>query len=371
MWAGCGPTNLNRQRPVTWGEEPSGNFLQSGLEAVGFDTNPSGMASTHTVRRHNRGVLLNRVLDGELTMSTKHIALPCQIGNLRQYTQLVESFPCLEEKEEQALAERLRDQNDLEAARNLITSHLRYVVYIARGYRGYGLPQEDLLQEGNIGLMKAVRRFDPGRGVRLAAYASYWIRAQIHDFILKNWRIVKVVTTKAKRKLFYNLRSAKQRLEWLNREEADEIAEALDVSADDVIVMEGQMYLKDLAFDGPGDLSDDEPYSPSMYLQDNAVTPDTEIIENNFMIQASDTLHDALATLDERSRDIIESRWLVDDDEDKPTLQALGERYQISAERVRQLEVAAIKRLREFMVPKLGVDHCDVGVPADRNLIAI
>ncbi len=303
-------------------------------------------------------------------MSTSLIALPAQTGNLGQYTQLVESFPRLEENEERTLAERLRDHDDLEAARKLITSHLRYVVYIARGYRGYGLPQEDLLQEGNIGLMKAVRRFDPTLGVRLAAYAGYWIRAHIHDFILKNWRIVKVVTTKAKRKLFYKLRGAKQRLDWLNRAEADKIAEALDVTADDVIDMEGQLYLKDEAFDGPIEVDDEGHLAPSMYLEDARVTPDTEIIENDFLHTASATLKDALGTLDKRSRDIIESRWLAEE-EDKLTLQALGERYDISAERVRQLETAAIERLRSVMVPKLGVDRCEVGVPGNRSQIAV
>ncbi len=303
-------------------------------------------------------------------MSTSLVSLPTQTGNLGQYTQLVESFPRLDEDEERKLAERLRDHNDLEAARELVTSHLRYVVYIARGYMGYGLPQEDLLQEGNIGLMKAVRRFDPTRGVRLVAYAGYWIRAQIHDFILKNWRIVKVATTKAKRKLFYKLRGAKQRLDWLNRAEADEIAEALDVSAADVIDMEGQLYLKDEAFDGPIEVSDEECWAPSMYLEDASATPDTEVIENDFLEMASATLNNALGTLDERSRDIIEARWLAEE-EDKVTLQALAERYNISAERVRQLEVAAIMQLRAVMVPKLGVDRCAVGVPGNRNLIAV
>lgn len=303
-------------------------------------------------------------------MSTSLIALPGQTGNLGQYTQLVESFPRLEEDEERALAERLRRHNDMEAAKELITSHLRYVVYIARGYMGYGLSQEDLLQEGNIGLMKAVRRFDPARGVRLSAYAGYWIRAHIHDFILKNWRIVKVVTTKAKRKLFYKLRGAKQRLEWLSRAEADEIAEALDVRTDDVIEMEGQLYLDDEAFDGPAADTEIDEWAPSMYLEDARVTPDTEVIEGEFLDTASATLNDALDALDERSRDIIESRWLAEETE-KQTLQSLGERYQISAERVRQLEAAAIRRLREVMVSRLGIEHCEVGIPENRSLIAL
>lgn len=301
--------------------------------------------------------------------ATELMALQTPISDLTQYSRLVESFPRLDEEEERTLAERLHRDDDLEAARNLILSHLRYVVYIARGYMGYGLPAEDLVQEGNIGLMKAVRRFDPSRGIRLAAYAGYWIRAHIHDFILKNWRIVKVVTTKAKRKLFYKLRSAKQRLDWLNRAEAEEIAESLNVSSSDVHDMEGQLYLKDESFDTPTSASEDEYRVPEAYLEDSAASPDRQVNEIEFLCAASDALTDALSALDARSRDIIESRWLAEDD-DKLTLQALGDRYEVSAERIRQLESAAIQRLRELMVPQLGVDRCEVGWPRNHSLIA-
>ena len=301
--------------------------------------------------------------------ATDLMALPAPISNLRQYSQFVESFPRLDEDEERALADRLHRDNDLEAARQLILSHLRYVVYIARGYTGYGLPAEDLVQEGNIGLMKSVRRFDPSRGVRLAAYAAYWIRAQIHDFILKNWRMVKVVTTKAKRKLFYKLRGAKQRLDWLNRSEAEEIADALDVSLDDVHDMESQLYLKDESFDKPVSARDDEYWAPEVYLENSGASIDEQVSEIEFLGAASEALTDALLALDARSRDIIESRWLVEDDI-KLTLQALGERYDVSAERIRQLENAAIRKLKELMVPRLGVDHCEVGLPRSHNPIA-
>jgi len=301
--------------------------------------------------------------------ATESMALPAPTSNLRRYAQLVESFPRLDEDEERVLAERLNRDNDLVAARQLILSHLRYVVYIARRYTGYGLPAEDLVQEGNIGLMKAVRRFDPSRGVRLVAYAGYWIRAHIHDFILKNWRIVKVVTTKAKRKLFYKLRGAKQRLEWLNRAEAEEIAEALDVRSADVHDMDGQLYLKDESFDTPVSASEDEYWAPEAYLEDSAASPDEQVSESEFLYSATEALTNVLSVLDARSRDIIESRWLAEDD-NKLTLQALGNRYGVSAERIRQLEIAAIGRLKELMVRELGVDHCEVGMPRNRNLIA-
>lgn len=206
--------------------------------------------------------------------------------------------------------------------------------------------------------------------MRLIAYAGYWIRAHIHDFILKNWRLVKVTTTKAKRKLFYKLRSAKQRLEWLNRSEAEDIAETLGVEADDVVDMEAQLYLPDQSFDVPSAVSDDESWARADYLEDTSSAPDSWVIEGDFLDSASSALSDALATLDARSRDIIESRWLVEDD-DKLTLQALGERYGVSAERIRQLEVAAIMRLRKILVPRLGVDCCDVELPRTHSPIAV
>jgi RNA polymerase sigma-32 factor len=288
-------------------------------------------------------------------MSGTHVlALPSPLANIHQYRSAVERFPRLEAEEERALAERFHAENDLEAAWQLVTSHLRYVVYIARSYSGYTLPQEDLIQEGNVGLMQAVRRFDPHRGVRLITYAAYWIRAQILDYILRNWRIVKVATTKARRKLFYKLRNAKQHLEWLNRAEADEIAEALKVRVDDVIDMESKLYLSDESFEQPFG-TDDETWAPATFISDDSYEPATICAENEFASMAKKELAAALLMLDGRSRDILESRWLAER-EGKKTLQELGERYGISAERVRQLEVAAIDRLRETIMPRLGLD---------------
>ncbi len=299
---------------------------------------------------------------------TNLMALPSPLTNLNQYTRFVETFPRLDEEQERALAERLKRDNDLDAAFKLITSHLRYVVYIARGYTGYELPQEDLIQEGNIGLMKAVRRFDPARGVRLVTYAGYWIRAQIHDFILKNWRVVKVATTKARRKLFYKLRSTKQRLEWLNRREAEDIADSLGVDADDVIDMEARLYQPDRSFDAPARA--DEDWTPAEFIEDTGAAPEPWVIEGEFLDSASTALREALSSLDERSRDIVESRWLAED-EDKLTLHQLGDRYGVSAERIRQLEAAALKRLRKMLVPRLGVERCEVGLPEQRSPIAV
>jgi RNA polymerase sigma-32 factor len=279
-------------------------------------------------------------------------ALPTPLSNLHRYITLVERFPRLDEDKEQELARRFQRDNDLDAAWELVTSHLRYVVQIARGYSGYGLPQEDLIQEGNIGLMTAVKRFNQKRGVRLVAYAAYWIRAQIHDFILKNWRIVKVATTKAKRKLFYKLRRAKRRCEWLSRDEANDIAQTLDVSPEDVIDMEASLYASDESFDGPADATTEVSWSPAAYLEDYTFEPESVVSETQFFDTTSAVLQEVLCTLDARSRDIVECRWLADDDV-KITLQELANRYQISAERVRQLEFAAIKHLREVMIPRL------------------
>lgn len=288
-------------------------------------------------------------------MTDTHVmALPSPLTNIHQYQTLVETFPRLGEEEERALAEQFRSSHDLHAAWRLVTSHLRYVVYIARSYQGYGLPLEDLVQEGNVGLMKAVRRFDASRGVRLVAYASYWIRAHIHEFILKNWRIVKVATTKAKRKLFYKLRGAKQRLEWLSRAEAEEIGQTLDVSADEVLDMEGRLYLGDESFDAPPNHSDEE-WAPAAYLQDSRFEPAEAVANDEFLALGTAALTETLGELDARSRDILESRWLADDAE-RLTLQQLGERYGVSAERIRQLETAAMKRLRDAVTARIGAD---------------
>lgn len=288
-------------------------------------------------------------------MSDTHVTvLPTPLSNIHQYKALVETFPRLEEDEERSLAQRYRAENDLESAWRLVTSHLRYVVYIARSYSGYGLPQEDLIQEGNVGLMKAVQRFDPARGVRLAVYASYWIRAHILEFVLKNWRIVRVATTKAKRKLFYKLRSSKQRLEWLKQDEADAIAKNLDVGVDDVIDMEQRLYLIDESFDPPGDTSQEEQWAPTAYLKDDRFEPESIVAEHEIVDRASGALKDALATLDRRSQDIIVSRWLADEEE-RLTLTELADRYGVSAERIRQLESKAIEHLREVMVSDFGI----------------
>ena len=301
---------------------------------------------------------------------TQHMALPSPLTNITQYNTLVESFPRLDEDEERALAKRLVETDDLSAAYTLITSHLRYVLYIARGYKGYGMPQEDLIQEGNIGLMQAVRRFDPSRGSRLAAYAGYWIRAQIHDFIIRNWSQVRVTTTKAKRKLFYKLRGAKQRLEWLNQSEAEEIANTLGVDPDDVTDMEAHLYRSNPSLDAPIGQSGDEIATYADVIESSEPTPETWTAESQLLESTSNALPAALCGLDERSRDIVTSRWLAED-EDKLTLTELGERYGVSAERIRQLEAAAIKKLREGLVSRLDVDDCEVTLPKQQSVIAV
>lgn len=296
------------------------------------------------------------------------VSLASPVTNLSQYIRVVEAYPHLDEAEERELANRLRQDDDLDAAWQLVRSHLRDVVRIARAYAGYGLPQEDLIQEGNIGLMKAVKRFDPKRGVRLIVYATYWIRAQIHDFILRNWRIVRIATTKAKRKLFYKLRSAKQRLEWLTQSETADVASALDVSSRDVAEMEAKLYLSDVPFDGAPDAGEgDRP--PAVFLEDNRYSPETTVARAEFLEKAGSTLIDALSTLDDRSREIVQSRWLVDD-ERKPTLTELGGRYGISAERVRQIETNALRRLRELVAARLDVDDSGVDVPSVEGMLA-
>ncbi len=270
------------------------------------------------------------------------------IGSLESYVAAVNRVPMLSEAEERALAERYQNHNDLDAARQLVLSHLRFVVRVARGYNGYGLAQSDLVQEGSIGLMKAVKRFDPSIGVRLVSFAVYWVRAEIHEYILRNWRIVKVATTKAQRKLFFNLRSAKQRLGWMNKQEVEAVAKDLGVDAKDVWLMEERLNAHDLCFDPASEDAEDE-FAPAAYLADLRFEPtrQLEILEGTQHGQRN--LSDALAKLDSRSRDIITSRWLT---EPKLTLQDLAARYQVSAERIRQLENNAINVMRK----KLGVD---------------
>ncbi|RMF94687.1 MAG: RNA polymerase sigma factor RpoH [Gammaproteobacteria bacterium] len=268
------------------------------------------------------------------------------VGNLDAYIQAVNSLPVLSAEEEQRLARRFREQNDLEAARELVVSQLRFVVHIARGYLGYGLPLADLIQEGNIGLMKAVKRFDPDMGVRLVSFAVHWIRAEIHEFVLRNWRLVKVATTKAQRKLFFNLRKAKQRLGWLSAEETEAVARDLGVPAAEVTEMEKRLAGQDLAFDPLIEVDDDAAYAPVHYLPSPEPDPAELVAEGDWESQASEQLAQALETLDQRSRDILQSRWLADR---KVTLQELAERYGVSAERIRQIEQQAIRKLRQRM----------------------
>jgi RNA polymerase sigma-32 factor len=271
------------------------------------------------------------------------------IGNLDAYTNLVHQIPVLTAEEEHDLATRLQQNGDLEAAQRLVLSHLRFVVRIAKGYSGYGLPVADLIQEGNIGLMKAVKRFDPEKGVRLVSFAVHWIRAEIHEYVIRNWRIVKIATTKAQRKLFFNLRSAKQRLGWLNQDEIEAVAEDLGVTAANVIDMERRLAQPDTSFDLPVDNDDDESsYSPAAYLKapDNS-DPSKQLEHEDYADFQQQKLVNALATLDERSRDIISQRWLHDDA--KATLHTLAEQYQVSAERIRQIENNAMKKLRRLM----------------------
>jgi len=264
-------------------------------------------------------------------------------GSLEGYIRAASEYPMLSAEEEKELAERLYYKEDLDAAKRLILSHLRFVIHVARGYSGYGLPQADLIQEGNIGLMKAVKRFNPEVGVRLVSFAVHWIKAEIHEYVLRNWRIVKVATTKAQRKLFFNLRKTKQRLGWFNENEVDLVAKELGVSKEDVIEMESRMTGADVGFDLPNDDSEEETFAPSMYLEDKSSNFAAELEDENFETQAVDQLSAAMENLDARSQEIIKARWL---DDNKATLHDLAAKYNISAERVRQLETNALKKLK-------------------------
>jgi RNA polymerase sigma-32 factor len=270
-------------------------------------------------------------------------------GNLDQYIQAALSVPLLSAEQERALALRLQNEGDLDAARDLVMSHLRFVIRIARGYSGYGLALGDLVQEGNIGLMKAVKRFDPNAGVRLVSYAVHWVRAEIHEFILRNWRIVKVATTKAQRKLFFNLRSKKQRLGWLNQEEVNGIAEDLGVKPEVVQEMESRLSGQDIGFDLTAADDDEEShhYAPAAYLTDASNDPALTIEQNDWNSENNTNLGEALAALDERSRTILEERWLS---ENKSTLHELAARFDISAERIRQLEKSALGKLKKTLL---------------------
>jgi RNA polymerase sigma-32 factor len=274
---------------------------------------------------------------------TQALTLPINLypeKGLSAYLRAVNALPVLSVSEERKLARRYRKHNDLDAARQLVLSNLRYVARIARGFSGYGLPQADLIQEGNIGLMKAVKHYDPARKVRLMSFAVHWIKAEIYDYILRNWRIVKVATTKAQRKLFFNLRKSRDRLGWMTRGEVDALAQNLDVSPETVQQMEGRMSNFDVAFDADNDADDDNFHAaPAGYLQDMRYNPEVLATQSDQEDSRHTQLQEALSTLDARSRDIIQRRWL---DEDKPTLHELAAEYGISAERIRQIESKAL-----------------------------
>ncbi|WP_027858729.1 RNA polymerase sigma factor RpoH [Marinobacterium jannaschii] len=267
--------------------------------------------------------------------------------NLDAYMQSVSAIPVLSVEEERELTERLHYQEDLDAARRLVMSHLRFVVHVAKSYSGYGLPLGDLIQEGNVGLMKAVKRFDPTVGVRLVSFAVHWIKAEMHEFILRNWRIVKVATTKAQRKMFFNLRSMKKGLGWMNNDEVEAIAADLGVDAKVVRQMEGRMAASDTAFDAPVSDDDDSAYqAPANYLEDHSADPAHQVEHQNWEEDSQRRLMQAMGELDERSQDILAQRWLS---EDKATLHELAAKYQVSAERIRQLEKNAMKKIRVTM----------------------
>jgi RNA polymerase sigma-32 factor len=270
------------------------------------------------------------------------------LGSLDAYVDTVARIPVLSRDQERALATRFRADNDLEAARELVLSHLRFVVHIARGYAGYGLPMGDLVQEGNVGLMKAVKRFDPAVGVRLVSFAVHWIRAEIHEYVLRNWRLVKIATTKAQRKLFFNLRKAKKNLAWLSAEETRAVAKELGVTPAEVSQMEQRLAARDVAFDPAPDHDDEDAvYSPSSYLPAPDSDPAVALERDEWQDASSQRLKHALSTLDARSRVIVERRWLTDDG--KATLHELAAEYSVSAERIRQIEANALKKLKAAM----------------------
>jgi RNA polymerase sigma-32 factor len=268
------------------------------------------------------------------------------VGSLDSYIDRVSQIPVLSKEDEVNLAVKFRSEGDLDAARHLVLSHLRFVVHIARGYLGYGLPMGDLIQEGNVGLMKAVKRFDPTVGVRLVSFAVHWIRAEIHEYVLRNWRLVKVATTKSQRKLFFNLRKMKKNLTWLSEAETQAVARDLGVEVSDVREMEQRMSARDMSFDPTPDADEEETYSPAMYLPATNADPAIEVEREEWEEDSTDRLSVALARLDERSRNILKRRWMTDD---KATLHELADEYGISAERVRQVEVNAINKLKGLM----------------------
>jgi RNA polymerase sigma-32 factor len=276
----------------------------------------------------------------------RDLILAGPVGSLDSYIQAANTVPVLSAEEEQVLARRFRDESDLEAARELVISQLRFVVHIARGYLGYGLPLGDLVQEGNVGLMKAVKRFDPDVGVRLVSFAVHWIRAEIHEYVLRNWRQVKIATTKAQRKLFFNLRKSKKHLGWLSRSETEAVANDLGVTPAEVTAMEQRLSGYDVAFDAAPGADEEEAFAPVHYLASSEADPAALVEDHDSQTQGHEQLAEALTELDDRSRDIVTSRWLA---EEKTTLQVLADRYGVSAERIRQLENQAIRKLRAHL----------------------
>jgi RNA polymerase sigma-32 factor len=267
-------------------------------------------------------------------------------ANLDAYMATISAIPILTITEERELTKDLQLTNNVESARKLVMSHLRFVAYIARSYSGYGLNQGDLIQEGNVGLMKAIKRFDFTVGVRLVSFAVHWIKSEIHEFILRNWRIVKIATTKAQRKLFFNLRNKKKNLSWLSQQEAKNIAEDLGVDASAVFEMEKRLSNFDAAFDGSDNENEDDLYAPAHYLEDNSFNPEITVLQNETSLNNQEQLHLALQSLDDRSRNILQQRWLTDQ---KSTLHDLADEYDVSAERIRQLEQNAMKKIRAAM----------------------
>jgi RNA polymerase sigma-32 factor len=276
------------------------------------------------------------------------LALAGPVGSLDAYIQGVGAIEILSKEDEQALAHQYRDNEDLDAARDLVMAHLRFVVHIAKGYTGYGLPLNDLIQEGNVGLMKAVKRFDPEFDVRLVSFAVHWIRAEIHEYVLRNWRIVKVATTKAQRKLFFNLRKKKKSLSWLSHAETQAVADDLGVSAKEVTEMERRLSARDAVFDPvPDTRDDDRAFSPAAYLRSSADSDPATLVEKlDWHEDATSRMMEAMSDLDDRSRHILQSRWLT---EEKQTLHELADHFGVSAERIRQIEGNAIKKIRVAM----------------------
>ena len=284
-------------------------------------------------------------MSNELVLATNH--LPISSGSLDQYIRNAQAFPMLTAEEEREYGYALSEHGDLKAAQKLIMSHLRFVIRIARGYQGYGLPMADLVQEGNVGLMKAVKRFSPDHNVRLVSFAVHWIRAEIHEYVLKNWRIVKVATTKAQRKLFFNLRSSKKRLGWFSQAEVEGVAKDLGVKPETVLEMESRLSNYDMAFDATSDDDDDAMIAPSTYLASPTHDPAQQLESSDWSDQRSQALTESLNILDDLSRDILMSRWM--NEESKATLHELAAKYGVSAERIRQLEKNAMKKIRTHL----------------------